>query len=157
MNTDSNLRMKKVKDKFDKIYRLYHGPLDNSPCYAMHLKAYAEMIEKGWASPWQGWMASSKVVAAIDPESDKCAGYICYQDGEPNLVWLTMAYVDPVYRGRGLHKALYDKFENIQIERNKAGISSLVHVNNNVAIKNIQETGRELLYYKAHKVLPGGA
>ena len=71
--------------------------------------------------------------------------------------WLTMTYVSPSYRGRGLHKAMYNLFEQIQIERGKTGISSLVHVNNTVAIKNIQETGRELLYYKAHKVLPGGS
>lgn len=147
--------MKRLKDKLNKDYKVYHGPLENSPCYAMHLRAFADLVEKGWANPWQGWMTSAKVVAPIDPESGLCAGYILYQDGEPNLVWLTMAYVDPAYRGRGLHKIMYDVFESIQIERGKTGISSLVHVNNTHAIKNIKETGRELLYYKAHKILPG--
>ena len=59
----------RVKDKHNREYRVYHGPLDNSPCYGMHLSAWAEMIEKGWALPIQGWQASSKAVAISDPES----------------------------------------------------------------------------------------
>ena len=144
----------RVKDKHNREYRVYHGPLDNSPCYGMHLSAWAEMIEKGWALPIQGWQASSKAVAISDPESGKCVGYICYQDGDSETVWLTLTYVIPSYRGRGLHRAMYYVFEQIQIERGKNSISSLVHVNNEYAIKNIKETGRELICYKAYKELP---
>ena len=157
MSTNSNAKMKLIlKDKFNRQYRVYHGTLENAPCYGMHLIAWGEMVEKGWAMPWQGWQTASKVVCPLDPESGKPVGYICYQDGDGGGVWLTMTYVAPSYRGRGLHKSMYNLFEQLQVERNRTGISSLVHVNNTVAIKNIQETGRELLYYKAHKVLPGG-
>jgi len=122
----------------------------------MHLIAWAEMVDKGWAQPIQGWQSTSKVVAVIDPESNKCVGYLCYQDGDAETVWITLTSVVPSYRGRGLHKAMYVLFESIQVERGKKSISSLVHVNNDVAIKNVKETGRELLYYKAYKELPRG-
>lgn len=146
--------MNTIKDKLNKTYKVYHGPLDNSPCYSLHLRVWAEMIDKGWAMPWQGWMTASRAIAIIDPESDKCAGYVSWQDGDNGVVWITMTYVVLAYRGRGLHQTLYNLCEAVQIERKKTGISSLVHVNNEHAIRNIKETGRELLYYKAHKILP---
>ena len=112
-----------LKDKHNRQYKIYSGPLENSPCYGMHLIAWGEMVEKGWAMPWQGWRTDSKVVCPIDPESNKPVGYIVYQDGDGGAVWLTMTYVSPSYRGRGLHKAMYNLFEQIQIERGKTGRS----------------------------------
>jgi RimJ/RimL family protein N-acetyltransferase len=82
--------------------------------------------------------------------SDGRRKHVTYYPLEPNHVWFHAAWVNPTYRGRGLHKSLlYHRAVYLQTMLGDIVVESNVDPNNIISLHNCEKAGfrRERMLY----------
>jgi GNAT superfamily N-acetyltransferase len=134
---------------------IFSDSLHGTEAMPMFLRAYAELIEKGWADTYIPWDKSNslQVVYAVN-DFNRIVGGIAFEYRSSSKEgWLMLSFTDPECRGRRINQALHKYFEAICLKRGATHISSYVHVNNTPRIKSAARVNFVPSYYKMTKLL----
>jgi RimJ/RimL family protein N-acetyltransferase len=134
------------------VWRCEH--LGGTRAMPLFLSTYAELMQKGYASPHMSWTDGNKlqVVYLFDELAQQVAGGIAFEYRAVNREgWIVLSFTDPAYRGRRINQLAHQYFEEAiqQLGGNK--IASHVHVTNEARLKSAEKSGFKPEFYRMTK------
>jgi len=128
---------------------IYHSHcLTYSPPFVMVLRAYAELVEKGWSPPELPFNNTTPVVWVQDEQGRVIGTLVYYTDKPRRLGYQLFIYVNPEHRNKGIGQALVDEVcERIRNEGGDRLIRS-IHVDNKAPLSVIGESKATMMRYE---------
>lgn len=128
--------------------------LGGTRAMGLFMSTYAELIDKGYATPHMSWMDGNKinVVYLYDEQQQQVAGGIAF-DYRPvsREGWILLSFTAPEFRGRRINQIAHRYFENIIRRRGGYKIASHVHVNNQARLRASERVGLKPEFYRMSK------
>ena len=147
--------MKKIKDIIDsdgnalELWSSLH--LSHTPCFALFLRTFAELVEKQLITPAINFKNNNRVVW-FQNNSGRVLGGIAYEFIQETLTgWLVLSFTDPEFRGQGINKLCHDYYEKDCKELGAVQLGSIVNITNQSRIKSAQKVGMVPEYYRMIK------
>ena len=128
--------------------------LANSEAMLPFLRAYTELMEKGWATLFFPWNESNKFGVVYAKSGDQVVGLIAYEYRQIlREGWVLLTYTDPAHRGRHLNSIIHRYFETLMREKGALKLASHIHKDNASALKSAERVGRVPVFYRLQKNL----
>lgn len=123
----------------------YYADLRESPALPLVEDYKSEISRRGFGQSSKGVAVSENPWTVVAMDGDKCVGFaLHFPYPSVNALWIEASYVDPDYRRRGIHKAM---FERVVLQAKIEGcesVQSAAHVNNKESIASMKRQGREV-------------
>jgi len=119
---------------------IFKKTVANSPCMAMLLTGYAELVSKGWAGAFVPFGNRSSVVYA--KQGDDILGAIVFvHDPDLETVHIQLSYIDAQYRGNRIHQKLHFVLQDHARTIGARRITSHVHKDNDPLLQASTRSG----------------
>lgn len=127
----------------------------NTPALPAFLRQYAEIIERGFATPYVTWGEFNKlhIVYALDSTGTLVGGIAFEYRAIAKEGWLVLSFTEKEFRGRGINGLLHPYFEEITARHGGIRIGSFVHVNNTSRLRSAEKVDFLPEYYRMAKFL----
>jgi len=147
--------MKKIKDITDingNTLEVWSSPhISHTPCFALFLRTFAELVEKKLITPAIHFKNSNRVVW-IQNSAGQVLGGIAYEIiQETQTGWLVLSFTDPEFRGQGINKLCHEFYESDCKASGAVQLGSIIHIENKSRIKSAEKVGMIPQYYRAIK------
>jgi GNAT superfamily N-acetyltransferase len=121
---------------------VHYKKTNGSPAIPILVKAWAELLEKGFISSSVPVGAEHEVFAA--KADGTIVGVITFYKAEwHNCMWLQLGYVLPEYRNRGIYRKLWNHLVEHSKTQGVATIDGGVDINNTEMLKVAERLGRK--------------
>jgi RimJ/RimL family protein N-acetyltransferase len=120
----------------------------------LFLNTYAELMQKGYATPHMSWADGNKlqVVYLFDELAQQVAGGIAFEYRPVSREgWIVLSFTDPAYRGRRINQLAHVHFEKAIQKLGGSKIASHVHVDNAARLKSAEKSGFKPEFYRMTK------
>jgi GNAT superfamily N-acetyltransferase len=150
---------KKVGQETDSLGNVldiwFSDMIANTPALPPFLRQYAEIIERGFATPYVTWGEFNKlhIVYALNDKGVVVGGIAFEYRPVAKEGWLVLSFTEQEFRGRGVNGLLHPYFEEVTARRGGIRIGSFVHINNISRQKSAEKVDFYPEYYRMAKFL----
>ena len=132
---------------------IHTDALEGSPALPSFLRAYAELIDLGWARPYTAHNEKHKVCYAKDSLNRVMGGVVYGMNTVTKVGWIVFSYTVPEFRRQGVYTRLHSEVELIMTRGGMTDLASHVHVDNEAQLKSCERLGKTPEFYRMNKRL----
>lgn len=135
-------------------FTLHADFADQPKAYRLQRRAWKELKSKGWAHyiPDEEDLEDCEFILALDSRN-RAAGILIFQEMSTGSVAVELWYVLPKWRGKGVFKRLYKRFEQVAKRRKYKKVETYIEFTNSRSLEAARNMGMTVGGYYMEKKL----